>query len=241
MDPVDAVTALVLRTKPRACCLHAHEFFLAFQGVLVLVFSGWPPSLAALKSELNNSELGLKTEGAGSKWPKVTLAATVDDAPPLTLSQLEQIRELCQRHGLLLRSKGVAVDALSLVKYTWRGLEAAGLPISRTLELEKPLDSTPPSTGEEERVAITLDEWSGNRLSTYLEGANREGSRASSYREASPSGSTIVTFLGPAVTSGKPLSEALDAFARDVNDSFPGRFVWLDRNSLHCTLRGIVW
>jgi hypothetical protein len=237
------VLAALAASPPSSCLLHPGAFFLAWQGVLTLAFSGWPPALAAFKASLNAAGV-LKSEGAGSKWPKATLAASADGAPPLALEELAALRGLCEAHGAALRRAGaaaaVAVDALSLVRYSRRGLEAApgaAPPVARLLPLLPPRSGAPPEAAEAARVDATLAEWGGERLASYLEGANRAGSRISTYREASPPGATLVAFLG----AGAALDAALDAFQEAVDGAFPGRFVWLDRASLHVTVRGLVW
>ena len=59
-----------------------------------------------------------------SKWPKTTLGALDDDAPPLSLKQLEALRGLCLEHSTRLAGLTVSIERLSLVTYTaWRGLE----------------------------------------------------------------------------------------------------------------------
>ena len=215
----------------RACALEASGFFLAWQGVLVLTFTGWPPPLARLKQELNESQ-GLQAEGAGSRWPKCTLAATRDGAPPLTLAQLSDLRALCFEHSAALRclaagARSLPVSALGLCTYQWRCLEAAGAPQVQAMPLAEPVDPSPPTEAEAARVAATLGEWEGDLLAQYLDGANRAGSRLSSYREASPPGATLVAFLGGAWLRG-----ALEGFAGAVEALLPGRFAFLQPSSL---------
>lgn len=226
---------------PSACELQPAAFFLAWQGVLTLAFLGWPPPLAAFKSALNAAG-GLKAEGAGSKWPKATLAATADGAPPLTLGELALLRGFCEAHGASARAAAaVAVDELSLVRYARRGLEAragAPAPAARALALAQPRDCAAPAPEEAARARDTLAEWDGERLAAYLEGANRAGSRISSYREDSPAGATLVAWLAAASPA---LRAALRAFRTEVDAAFPSRFVWLDEESLHVTVRGLVW
>lgn len=237
----EAVANIVLRGTTQSTLLSACEFFLAWQGVLVLAFSGWPPSLASLKKELNALPL-LPAENAGSRWPKATLAATVDDAPPLTTAELSSLRDLCAQHAERLRHAGndalVPVDGLSIVRYTQRGLEPAGAPIIRDLALASPRDDTAPSAEESARVMTTLNEWNGDALSGYLAGANRAGSRVSSYRGGSPHGVTLVAF---ARLRESALAALIRNFQRDVDATLPGRFAWLDEESLHITLRGLIW
>ena len=236
----DAVARAIEVAPPTACLLRPSSFFAAWAGVLCLAFTGWPPSLASLKAALNAAP-GLRPEAAGSRWPKATLAATADGAPPLTLAELRALRALCESHGGALRAlceaAPVAVDALSLVRYEQRGLEARGAPAARALPLAQPPDAARPSAAEAARVEATLGEWEGERLEAYLEGANRLGARIGSYREGSPRGATLVAFLD----AEGALAAALDAFQGEVDARFPGRFEWLDRGSLHATVRGLVW
>ena len=94
----------------------------------------------------------------------------------------------------------------------------------------------PPSEEELERVRGVLSEW--DDVETYLPKVNAPGSRIGSYREASPSGSTLVAFLN---APPPPLLEALRAFRAAVDAALPaGRYAWLDEASLHCTVRAIV-
>jgi hypothetical protein len=97
------------------------SFFVAWNGVLCLVFDGFPPLLAALKDRLNSfvaadgssdgggaetsggagpeSSPQLPRENFGSKWPKVTLGAMSDGASALSLEELSDLRKLCRLHG----------------------------------------------------------------------------------------------------------------------------------------------
>jgi hypothetical protein len=62
--PVDADT-LIRATSD--CTLRPAAFFVAWNGVLTLVYTGFPPSLERLKSALNKEPLGLPLENFGSK------------------------------------------------------------------------------------------------------------------------------------------------------------------------------
>jgi hypothetical protein len=108
-------------------------------------------------------------------------------------------------------------------------------------------------------VRRVVEEWCGDRLTAYRAGANQGSAAASSYRDRSSRGSTLVAFLngrGPAgaqaaaaaalqqhawPSAGLPqgLAAALRSFRAAVDSTLPGRFVWMDEDSLHCTLRGL--
>ena len=250
------VHALVTTWGVASCLLVPCSFFVAWNGVVVLVYSGFPPPLASLKAALNTPSFAMKKEGFGSKWPKTTLGAVHDDAPDLSLSELERLRTLCKEHAAGLDALRVPLGSISLVEYSSRGLEAAGRrqrsdialedcaaildmhTPSRTAAAAQPSDHHLPdlsSTEEQNRVAGVLSEW--DDLGEYLPRVNAPGARISSYRERSPAGSTLVSFLDLQPTAD--LVRKLDAFRRAVDELFPGRYSWLEGESLHCTVRAL--
>ncbi len=94
-----------------ACYLRPHPqqaLFIAWNGVIVLVYDGFPPSLVQAKAKIasasnNNNDDGvmlhLKEENFGSKWPKTTLGAVRDGVDELTLEQFERLRDLCNQYS----------------------------------------------------------------------------------------------------------------------------------------------
>jgi hypothetical protein len=221
------------------CTLQPTDFFLAWNGVLTLVYEGFPSALVLIKQQLNNIQ-HLRNENFGTMWPKTTLAATQDDAPDLTLEELKQLKKLCLCFANKLKqaSNQIEVNEVSLVKYSERSLEAvSGV---TTVPLKALSSSKLPETSEEERTRVkkVLNEWED--LEAYLVKANAPGSRIASYRNESPHGSTVVAFLSKGQNKLKnSLGELLDQFRCDVDAKFPGRFVWLERASLHCSLRSL--
>ena len=211
------------------CVLRPQTYFVAWNGVLALVYDGFPPVLAGIKARLNEED-GLPPENFGSRWPKTTLAALRDDAPPLTLAELTRLRALCEDHASQLASLRVPVSSLSFVSYDQRGLESVRE--RSDVALGSAVDDAEPSDAERERVRGVLDEWSD--LETYLPRVNQPGSRISSYREASPQGSTLVAFIG-----ASELREVVAPFRSAVDALLPGRYAWLDDASLHCTVRAL--
>ena len=55
------------------CFLQPFVFFVSWQGVLTLAFSGFPPALVELKSAMAEACPELPPENHGSKWPKARL------------------------------------------------------------------------------------------------------------------------------------------------------------------------
>lgn len=223
--------------KPRA-------LFVAWNGVLTLTYEGFPAGLVAVKQRLNQAHehlpQHLKPENFGSKWPKTTLAAMHDSAPPFTVERLRQLQVLCERHTSKIPTSAVPVSKLSVVQYTARGLENPSsrldIPLSpRSSPREAEHEAELPCEEERERVRQVLREW--DDLDAYLGHVNAPGSRASSYREASPPGHTCVTFWGDAPLDG--LRAWLHGLHQEVDRQFPGVYMWLDEASLHCTVRAL--
>ena len=96
-------------------------------------------------------------------------------------------------------------------------------------------EGQPPTEDEMARVRGVLAEWSD--LGDYLHRANAPGSRIGTYRDASPSGETLVSFL--AQTAPAELWECLAAFRAAVDTLLPGRYAWMASDSLHCTVRAL--
>ena len=211
-----------------SCVLRPQTYFVAWNGVLTLVYDGFPPVLAGIKARLNEED-GLPPESFGSRWPKTTLAALRDDAPPLSLAERTSLRALCEEYASQL-SLRVPVERLSFVSYDQRGLESVRE--RSDVALGSAVDDAEPSPAERERVRGVLDEWSD--LETYLPRVNAPGSRIGSYREESPSGVTLVAFIGTS-----ELRELFALFQAAVDALLPGRYAWLDDASLHCTVRAL--
>jgi hypothetical protein len=64
--PLEAVLAAC-----HTCFLQPYVFFVSWQGVLTLAFTGFPPALIELKDNIYEACPELPPENPGSKWPKV--------------------------------------------------------------------------------------------------------------------------------------------------------------------------
>lgn len=212
---------LTARTPPVA--LEPLGFFVAWHGVLVLAWRGFPAPLSDLKSRIEQAAMAsdgaaaagpgvqLKAEGAGSKWPKISLAVVRDAAPPLSASQLRALKRICRSHTAALcppsRPNGQAVptwpiDALSAVVYSWRSLEQfhfiADLSLGQDVAPEggaAAVRVVAVRAADAARVAAVMCEWDAEE--EYLLHVNKPGSRLRSYRQDSPWGAMLVAFLAP--------------------------------------------
>jgi len=239
----DAVLAAVTEAATLASemsSLEPYSFFVAWNGVIVLVFRGFPPALSGVKSRLAEvaETLGLRQESFGSMWPKMTLAALDDSAPSLTLEQLTQLKALCETHtaGTLSSSAALAVKELTVVDYEQRGLEnRKGEQRRLVLPLPPPTSSAGLEEAEIARVDGVLNEWAD--LPTYLPHAAAAGSRIGSYRDSSPAGRTCVAFLDEQLAL-HGLHAKIAAFRAAV-DALGLSYSWLDEKSRHCTIRSL--
>ncbi|KAG2448458.1 hypothetical protein HYH02_006350 [Chlamydomonas schloesseri] len=115
---------LISQTSPSL--LRPLAFFVSWNGVLTLAYSGFPPALAALKQSVNDTVSGLPAEYSGSKWPKTSLGALHDKAR-LTPQQLETLNSICREESAKFsqeeEDQAVYVDQLTVVFYECRCLE----------------------------------------------------------------------------------------------------------------------
>ena len=228
----------ILSASPNlsSCNLRPHPncaLFVAWNGVMTLVFSGFPDSLVLAKKRLEMFLPDLATEKFGSKWPKTTLGAVGDGCEGLYLSELGRLREICLEFSQKISAveSMLPVKSLSCVAYECRGLEK--LKDRVDVELSDPKKTGDNlSTEEMNRVDGVVGEW--ERLEEYLPKVNVPGSRIGSYRE-SKEGSTCVAFLDVP----DKLHSILVDFKMAVDSAFPGRYSWMAESSLHCTLRSL--
>ncbi len=247
---LNAVSDILSRAPPIAACyLRPHPvccLFVSWNGCICVVYDGFPPPLAQAKRRItdnNNAALHLKEENFGSKWPKTTLGAVMDDADALSVEQFTRLKNICQRYSKRIvdasesYNNEIKVATLSIVDYKQRGLETLNdridVPLDDSTMKEDSINITP-SAEEQSRVNSVISEW--NDVQTYLPKVNAPGSRIGSYRQGSR-GYTCVAFIDSSLP--QHLRDVLSEFRGAVDEEFPGRYGWLDETSLHCTLRSL--
>ena len=101
------------------------SFVVAWHGVLTLEFCKWPVTMANIKTKLSKiPKFRDQTESFGSRWPKITLAALKDDAPPITQETFERLMFLLdQWKPRLQKLPAIQVESISLVEFDCRSLE----------------------------------------------------------------------------------------------------------------------
>ena len=110
----------IIRITP-TCFLKPKCFFVAWNSVIVLVFTGWPEPIDTMKSELSSS-CTLCQEYFGSKFPKITLGC-VKDGVVMTPKLLAKVRKLCAQNQPPSDSV-FCIDALSVVLWENRSQES---------------------------------------------------------------------------------------------------------------------
>lgn len=200
-----------LARQTSACLVTPKAFFVSWQGVLTLAYSGFPPQLAALKAALADAHGdALPKESPGSRWPKTSLGA-VRDGRRLTPEQLSALLRVCREEGQELfggecaSRAAVEVRDLSVLTYECRSLER--VVARQRLALlggggggndggngAGPLDASPPAEEEVARVAAVLAEADDP---DYWYHASRDGGREAHYRSPAP-GVTLVHEIGRA-------------------------------------------
>eukprot|EP00850_Spirogloea_muscicola_P000291 SM000001S04693 [mRNA] locus=s1:1686160:1693987:+ [translate_table: standard] len=85
-----------LISRTRACWYQPVEFFVAWQGVLTVIYQGIPPAFEELKVAIEGLSPAVVRENPGSKWPKTSLACLRDGAR-LSPHQLVALRHICRQ------------------------------------------------------------------------------------------------------------------------------------------------
>jgi hypothetical protein len=228
----------VTRLEPKA-------YFVAWNGVLCLMFTGFPPSLTHLKNLLNDgsNNNAWKKEGFGSKWPKVTLGF-LKDGQMLSLQEFEVLQSLCKRLSKKFsdlcsedtpnndHETSISIQNISVVEYEQRGLERYRLRTDIALK-DSSHDNNKneiPSMEELQRTDSVYSEW--NDTHAYLEKVNIPGEP---YRNGSKVGYTCVAFLDLDTW----VTNEMETLRQQIDEALPGKYEWLQNKSLHCTIRSL--
>mmetsp|Transcript_85182 Transcript_85182/g.245908 ORF Transcript_85182/g.245908 Transcript_85182/m.245908 type:complete len:257 (-) Transcript_85182:66-836(-) len=201
-------------------------FMVAWSGVLVLAFEGWPSEVERVKRRISDEGLPVPPENPGSIWPKTSLAA-MHDNKRLTPEQLEALSLACVEATDRLKASSweVQVDTLHSTTYLCRSHER--LMCSAALPLRGPL-AGPPSEGSQRYVNEVVGQCGSEG---YWFHASRDGSRAGHYR-GNVIGNSMVAWLA----SPPP---GLDTLREQVEAALPGYYCWFADSSFHCTLRAL--
>ncbi|GBG63916.1 hypothetical protein CBR_g39921 [Chara braunii] len=221
--------------QSRSFCLRAKAFFVAWQGVLTIAYSGMPPAMLELREAFEQRFPYLK-ENPGSRWPKTTLGA-VQDNKRITPEQLRTLHRICAEESQNLaaiadnsRDGTFCIDNISIVIYENMSLEKT---ISvTTVPLQRPADLSLPSDEECQKVDAVLAPFSEHCLDDYWFQASKDGNRISHYKRIQP-GATVVHYLSK-------VPSFVGRFKDRVDEELPALYSWLSEDHLHVTMRAIL-
>jgi hypothetical protein len=219
------------------------SFFISWNGVLILLFDGFPPPLEQFKLQLNNEcDLsGYKAENFGSQWAKVTLAFVNDSlgAKPLSLDEFRKLKQICLECSSCFAKEDckIPVPNVSLVEYKWRSLEQVKqrqeFELSLSLSVGDEIGHEQVSAGQQAKALSVFSEWNNEEI--YLPNVNAVGAP---YRASlAIDGLTCVSFLD--VRSVPFVWQAICMLRDKIDAEFPGRYEWMRDDSLHCTIRAM--
>jgi hypothetical protein len=217
----------------------ANQFFISWNSVATLAYTGFSRTLLALKQGIEQSIPGLKQENPGSRWPKTTLGC-LRDAVELTEQQVRDLRSICvqksaELQGLAESERSLGVRELSCVTFHCRTLER------RLASLVVPLQGCAlthdePPVPHLESVAKTMAEFSEEQHDKYYPRLAPNGRTIDGYYRAPHIESTLVYDLHASV----PLADCIASFRKAVNKELPNRYAWFDPSSWHMTVRALV-
>lgn len=238
--PLEAVLAAC-----HTCFLQPYVFFVSWQGVLTLAFTGFPPALVELKSNIYEACPELPPENPGSKWPKTTLGA-VRDRKRLTPEQLTTLNAICKEESAAFTETDrvkdalrIWVDRVAVALYSCRSLQR--LLISHEVLLDTTVDPRPVDPIEQERVQSIVEEAYGD---DYWFAASRDGNRAEHYTGQCV-GATLMHKLAAFNSTTDSLSAPLlpgimKKFRDRVERELPDVYHFFPESSLHVTLRALT-
>lgn len=213
-------------------------FFVSWQGVLTLAYSGFTPELARLKQGIEQLQLGLPRESPGSKWPKTSLAC-LKDQQRLTPQQLGTLSRLCTTWSKNLQGMQIALDHAAVAVYACRSLER--LVSWHAIQFANTdASNAEPSQEEQSKVSQVVAEADHP---DYWFSVSKDGNREQHYR-GDHIGATLVCGVNAWAEAShggvQTLSHCLQAFRADVEDVLPGMYTWFSMASLHVTLRALT-
>ena len=262
----DVLHEEVSRTRTDHVEIRPHRLIVAWHGVLTLSFEAWPKELADIKRRINEApEFQAAYENFGTRWPKLTLAAIDDDAPPLTLDRLRSLTSLCREFDAELQQLGtVLLSHVSIVMFASRSLDRClcrvDYPFAKEEQKEE-MTRRRRSKDQEydadsfEIVRKVVRETDDRHLEGYLAKVNADGHRWGRHYDTTWTEATIVCFLTNNDVEGgdddveadgssppRPVCQLLTllaSFQERVDAMLPGRYRWMPRKSLHLSLRSL--
>ena len=209
--------------------VQAGQFFISWNGVPTLAYTGFSPVLLTIKKEIKSSLPSINKENPGSRWPKTTLGA-LNDEVTLSIDDLSVLRNICDLYNPELQDLSLEIDKLSVVLFYCRSLEKRLL--TETIPLKDPINTSTPPRNHLEEVSNVMIQFSRAGLHEYLPYVQKEGHRQSHYHTPYIS-ATLVFDL-------EEVPKIIAIFKNEVDKRLPERFCWFSDESLHMTVRALI-
>lgn len=240
-----AVSNDITKLNIKTFTLESPQLIVSYNGVLALVYSGWPETAIELKNLIKDSLVdkleGLDTvytkERGGSRFAKVSLGAMCQTCR-LSEQQLVRLRSLCRMWSMKLEDTKelLTVRQISLIAYKNRALSLSPYQSWKT---QLGVSSSENSIIDSNQLNFVKNVVSEAQEDTmYLEKVNADGNRAPSYLERVSPGLTVVARWEDNREDSEP--PWLRNFFKSIHAEFPGMFIQFPPSSLHVTLRGVA-
>jgi hypothetical protein len=245
LQPTDKTGLMALIGRLDPVKLTARRAFVAYNGVLSVIFDGWPPQVEMLQSELTDhlallhqghelADTGLVLQAhTGTLFPKTSLGALCDGCK-LSAHEFQAVDEVCVRFGAGFE---LLLDTLSYTKYADRRLRAIIADTEMDLAEDAASIGAPGNEVSKEGRALTAKILAETKQPEYLEKVNAEGHRINHYKERAL-GSTVVGYWDRAVGDGVAM-EWVGGLRAAVDAAAPGKYKWFKDQTLHVSIRAI--
>lgn len=229
---MELLTDLV--AQQRRCLIQPRAFFIAWCGVPMLTYHGFPVPLLNLKQQIQETIPHLAPENPGSKWAGTTLGA-LRDGNTLTLSELKTLREICDHFEPIIWQDETQflVTELHYVLFACRSLEKRLL--TQALPLKKgKFDYSAFPQKHLNWVQHIHTQFDLERLEDYLPSVQQAGHREVHYRNTHVEATLVID-----LPDEQP--SYLEAFIQEVNIALPSKYIWFAPESRHITVRALAF
>lgn len=216
------------------------EFFMSWNSVMTLAYEGFSQTLLDIKETLN-SNLKLKDENPGSKWPKTTLGCMKDGAI-LNPEQVSCIRTICTKFNKELKAlpkkeRVMWVNQLSLVVFQSRTLENLWIDIPINLKGKSASSDVVP-TKHRKAVRKTMAQFSPKRLKEYYVHLAPDGRSIDNYYRHPHVEESLIAKANWSESVNRIVNKFI--WEIDSQTGIQGCYAWFRRDSRHLTIRALV-
>ena len=218
------------------------KIIVVWNGVLSLAFKAWPKTIMDIKQRINDiPEFRDTPENFGTKWPKITLAALInDDVPPLTLDQLRNLTAICQEFDSALQQMDpITLANCSVVLFSSRSLEHVLCRVDYAFKTSQDLQRAEQKYDEESYNTVKSVIEETQNLEEYIHKVNTPGHRWKSHYNSTHTESTLVCFLNTDNEATCRLLDILKSFRKRIDKLLPDYYHWMSQDSLHLSIRAL--